>query len=108
GRDGPNPPLELRVGEKADLPGGIGSITFDGLLRYASVDIAFNPGGIWVLLFSSIALVAIVLSLSITRRRIWVRISHERIEYAGLARGDDDRLDEILREIKDEIEGARA
>jgi cytochrome c biogenesis protein len=108
GRDGPNPPLELRVGEKADLPGGIGSITFDGLLRYASVDIAFNPGGIWVLIFSSIALVAIVLSLSITRRRIWVRISHERIEYAGLARGDDDRLDEILREIKDEIEGARA
>lgn len=104
GRDAANPPIELRPGEAADLPGGIGSISFDGLLRYASVDIAFNPGGIWVLLFSSIALVAIVFSLSVRRRRVWVRQSGEKIEFAGLARGDDEHLESVLAEIKEEIE----
>ena len=103
-RNGPNPPIELGPGESAQLPDGIGSISFDGLLRYASVDIAYNPGGIWVLLFSAIALVAIVFSLSIRRRRIWVRVTGEKIEYAGLARGDDEHLETVLQEIKDEIE----
>lgn len=106
GRDGPNPAIELAVGESAELPNGLGSVRFDGLLRYASLDVAFNPGGIWVLIFSFVALIAIVISLSITRRRIWVRVGHERIEYAGLARGDDDQLDQILSEIKEEIEKA--
>lgn len=105
GRDGPNPPLELRVGETANLPNGLGSVSFDGLLRYASLDVAFNPGGIWVLFFSFIALFAVVISLSVIRRRIWVRIGDERIEYAGLARGDDDQLERIVLEIKEEIEG---
>lgn len=104
GRDGPNPPLELRVGESVQLPDGLGSISFDGLLRYASLDVAFNPGGIWVLVFSFVALIAIVISLSIMRRRVWVRVTDERIEYAGLARGDDARLEQIVLEIKEEIE----
>jgi cytochrome c biogenesis protein len=108
GRDGPNPPLELRVGDSVELPNGLGSVSFDGLLRYASLDVAFNPGGIWVLIFSFIALFAIVISLSVVRRRVWVRIKDERIEYAGLARGDDAQLQTIVREIKEEIEGRRA
>jgi cytochrome c biogenesis protein len=72
------------------------------------LDVAFNPGGIWVLIFSFIALFAIVISLSVVRRRVWVRIKDERIEYAGLARGDDAQLEAIVREIKEEIEGRRA
>lgn len=104
GREAASPAIELTVGQSAQLPEGLGSVRFDGLLRYASVDIAFNPGGIWVLIFSFLALIAIVISLSITRRRIWVRVGHERIEYAGLARGDDDQLDQILKELQEEIE----
>ena len=104
GRDGPNPPLELAVGESAALPGGLGEISFDGLLRYASLDIAYNPGGIWVLLFAAIGLVSLVLSLSIQRRRVWVRVTDEKIEYAGLARGDDAGLEPLVLEIKAEIE----
>jgi len=103
-RNGPNPPIELRPGETAELPGGIGSISFDGVLRYASVDIAWNPGGFWVLIFAAIALVSIVFSLSIRRRRVWVRVRDEKIEYAALARGDDEHLEAVLAEIKDEIE----
>lgn len=103
-RNADNPPIELYPGESAELPGGIGTISFDGLLRYASVDIAFNPGGIWVLVFSFIALIAIVFSLSVRRRRVWVRQSGEKIEFAALARGDDETLEAVLEEIKEEIE----
>lgn len=103
-RTGPNPPVELRPGESADLPGGVGRVTFDGVLRFASVDVAWNPGGFWVLLFAAIALIAIVFSLSIRRRRVWVRVRGEKIEYAALARGDDEQLESVLSEIKDEIE----
>ncbi len=108
GRNGPNPPLELRVGESASLPDGLGSVSFDGLLRFASLDVALNPGGIWVMVFSFVALFAVVISLSVVRRRIWVRVEGERIEYAGLARGDDDQLESIVLEIKSEIEGKKA
>jgi cytochrome c biogenesis protein len=104
GRDGPNPPLELAVGEVVELPDGLGSLSFDGLLRYASLDIAYNPGGIWVLVFAALALVSLVLSLSIQRRRVWVRVTDEKIEYAALARGDDAGLESLVLEIKSEIE----
>jgi cytochrome c biogenesis protein len=108
GRDAANPAIELRIGESAVLPNGLGTVSFDGLLRFASLDVAYNPGGIWVLIFSFVALFAVVISLSVVRRRIWVRIGDERIEYAGLARGDDDQLEQIVTEIKEEIEGRSA
>ncbi|MEL0261381.1 MAG: cytochrome c biogenesis protein ResB, partial [Aquiluna sp.] len=72
--------------------------------RYASLDIAYNPGGIWVLVFAALALVSLVLSLSIQRRRVWVRVTDEKIEYAALARGDDAGLESLVLEIKSEIE----
>ena len=105
GRDGPNPPIELRVGETAELPGGAGFISFDGLKRFASLDVAYNPGGLWIMVFAFIALVAIVFSLSVRRRRVWVRQAAGKIEYAALARGDDEGLEEIIVDLRKEIEG---
>ena len=105
GRDGPNPPIELRVGETAELPGGAGFISFDGLNRFASLDVAYNPGGLWIMVFAFIALVAIVFSLSVRRRRVWVRQAAGKIEYAALARGDDEGLEELIVDLRKEIEG---
>jgi len=105
GRDGPAPALELRVGERVELPGGAGSISFDGLKRFASLDVAYNPGGLWILIFAFIALTAIVFSLSVRRRRVWVRQLDGKIEYAALARGDDDGLDELVKDLRRDIEG---
>ena len=104
-RDGPNPTLELRVGESVALPAGLGSVRFDGLLRYASLDVAYNPGGIWVLFFALLSLFSLGLSLLVPRRRVWVRaLDGGTIEFAALARGDDPRLDEVLRELVNKIE----
>lgn len=104
-RDGPNDPLQLRVGETVDLPNQLGKVRFDGLLRFASLDVAYNPGGIWVLFFAMLSLFSMGLSLMTPRRRIWVRRNGDgTIELAALARSDDPRLEEVLVEIRNEIE----
>jgi cytochrome c biogenesis protein len=105
GRDGPAPALALRVGDEVALPDGLGSVKFDGLLRFASVDIAHNPGGVWVLLFSMLALVAVTMSLMIPRRRVWFRdLGNGKMELAALARGDDPGLELLLERIKQELD----
>lgn len=105
GRDGPNPPLLLEIGDVVQLPDGLGSVSFDGLRRFASFDIAFNPGGVWVLLFSLIALFSVVISLLVPRRRVWVRDNEDgTIELAALARGDDPKLEEFLESFKTKLE----
>ena len=104
-RDGPNDPIQLRIGETVDLPNQLGKVRFDGLLRFASLDVAYNPGGIWVLFFALLALFSMGLSLMTPRRRIWVRRNQDgTIELAALARSDDPRLEEVLIEVRNEIE----
>jgi cytochrome c biogenesis protein len=104
-RDGPNDPIQLRIGETVELPNQLGKVRFDGLLRFASLDVAYNPGGIWVLLFALLALFSMGLSLMTPRRRIWVRRNQDgTIELAALARSDDPRLEEVLVEIRNAIE----
>jgi cytochrome c biogenesis protein len=104
-RDGPNDPIQLRIGETVELPNQLGKVRFDGLLRFASLDVAYNPAGIWVLLFALLALFSMGLSLMTPRRRIWVRRNQDgTIELAALARSDDPRLEEVLVEIRTAIE----
>jgi cytochrome c biogenesis protein len=104
-RDGPNDPIQLRIGETVELPNQLGKVRFDGLLRFASLDVAYNPAGIWVLLFALLALFSMGLSLMTPRRRIWVRRNKGgTIELAALARSDDPRLEEVLVEIRNAIE----
>ena len=104
-RDGPNDPIQMRIGETVDLPNQLGKVRFDGLLRFASLDVAYNPGGIWVLFFAMLSLFSMGLSLMTPRRRIWVRSNGDgTIELAALARSDDPRLEEVLVEVKNEIE----
>lgn len=106
-RKAANPPIELEPGQSAELPNGLGSVSFDGLVRYASLDVAYNPGGIWVLLFALLALGSLALSLMTPRRRVWLRVTASgKIEAAALARNDDPGLEEFLQRILREIEQA--
>jgi cytochrome c biogenesis protein len=104
-RDGPNDPIQMRIGETVELPNQLGKVRFDGLLRFASLDVAYNPGGIWILFFAMLSLFSMGLSLMTPRRRIWVRSNGDgTIELAALARSDDPRLEEVLIEIRNQIE----
>lgn len=83
----------LAVGDTMRLPGGRGSLTFEGLSRFANFQIAHDPGKELSLLAAIMLLVGLTASLTIRRRRIWVRLApagqphdqHLRVEVAGFS-----------------------
>lgn len=83
--------LELKEGQTATLPNGLGSITFVGVKQWAQFNIANDPGQKVVLPSAVLAVLGLVGSLGIRRRRIWVRVTEQPdgtrlVEVAGLAR----------------------
>ena len=99
-----SPGLDLKPGQTAQLPNGLGSVTFDGVKRFASLDVHHDPTKIWVLIFAICILGGLLTSLFVPRRRMWVKARVEpdggiRIEYAGLARGDDPGLDAAIEAL---------
>ena len=117
GRGADTPALELQPGETVELPGGIGSVTFENadpkaavgefshsVLRFVSFDIHHDASQYWVLVFALLAVAGLLTSLFVPRRRIWVKAAATdeggiRLEYAGLARGDDPGLEAAVAEI---------
>ncbi|HWI30480.1 MAG TPA: cytochrome c biogenesis protein ResB [Microbacterium sp.] len=101
--------IELAPGQTADLPDGLGTITFvdetpegaapgygESVKRFASLQVHRDASGVWVLAFAVLALLGLLTALFVPRRRLWVKATPEgsvvRIEYAGLARGEDPTL----------------
>lgn len=103
-----NGSVELKPGQTKILPDGAGSITFNGIKRYISVDIHHDPSQIWVAVFTILAVAGLLTSLFIPRRRVWVKVVRRGsaeddgsydLEYAGLARGEDPNLDRAVGAI---------
>ena len=92
--------IELKPGESAELPNGLGTVTFDdarnpdagegdyaqSVPRFASFDIHHDPSQLWVLVFAALVLGGLLMSLFVPRRRVWVKASAPTgvlLEYAG-------------------------
>lgn len=105
GRDAPADPLVLGLGQTAELPNGLGSVEFSGLQRFVSVDIHHDPTQTGVLIFALLILGGLIVSLWVPRRRLWVvampTAGGVRLEYAGLARGDDPGLEGAVGDLAD-------
>jgi cytochrome c biogenesis protein len=103
GGDAALPALELTEGETVDLPDGLGTIEFEGLRRFISVDIHHDPTPGWALLFAALILGGLLVSLFVPRRRMWVKAVADgtgaRVEYAGLARGEDPTLEAAVADL---------
>ena len=99
--------LELTIGETVQLPNSMGTVTFEGLKRFISLDISYNPGAGFILLFALLALGGLMLTLLVPRRRVWVKKTESGFELAALARGDDPTLEKILLELSEEIKKAK-
>lgn len=100
--------IELVPGETADLPNGLGTVTFEdespvgatdsreSVKRFASLQIHRDDSAVWVLVFALLALTGLMLALFVPRRRMWVKATSSdsavNLEYAGLARGEDPTL----------------
>jgi cytochrome c biogenesis protein len=114
GRGTDVPAVELRPGEAVELPGGLGTVTFDDMSdssadgtsvpRFASFDIHHDPSQAGVLTFAILVVLGLLTALFVPRRRVWVKAVETadggiRLQYAGLARGDDPTLEGAVADL---------
>ncbi|MCH8613861.1 cytochrome c biogenesis protein ResB [Arsenicicoccus dermatophilus] len=99
--------IALRPGETMALPGGRGSVTFDGYERFAGLSVRYDPGKPVALAGAGLVLVGLLMSLLIRRRRVFVRITtrdgRTLLETAGLAKSEDPRLAEAVDDLTAEL-----
>jgi cytochrome c biogenesis protein len=104
--------LLLKPGQTVKLPGGRGSITFDGVKRWAGLSIRYDPGKLLALGGAVAALAGLIASLMIRRRRVFVRVEQAGrrsvVSIGGLSKGEDPGLgaaiDDLLSTIEARIE----
>lgn len=99
----------LVPGQTWSLP-EVGTVSFDGVARFISIQIAHEPGRELVLVASIAALVGLLFGLFVPRRRLWVKLAESssessRVEVAGLSRHgytglveEIDRLAEVIKQ----------
>ncbi len=91
--------IKLERGQTAELPAGLGTIEFKGIKRFASLDITYNPGELYVLFFSILTFFGLIMMLITPRRRVWIRKTPEGIEVGALAKSRDESLPKLVKEI---------
>lgn len=109
--DGTPVTIFVEPGETVELPNGLGSLTWEGLPRFAAFDLRHDPALAAVLVSSIAALVGLALSLFTPRRRLWIRVSVEGdqtvVRAAALARSGDIGLRPELDRLMDAVRGLR-
>lgn len=101
-------PTPLNVGDTLDLADGAGKIQFTGVKEWISLQTTYDPGRVPALLAAAAAVIGLVLSLTIRRRRVWVRMTDRRVTVGGLTRaeGGGEAFAEEFAEIVTLLRGA--
>ncbi|MFJ6134661.1 cytochrome c biogenesis protein ResB [Kitasatospora sp. NPDC092286] len=94
----------LKPGQGWTLPDGYGTVTFDGYKEWASFSVSHRPGNSVALAGGVLAILGLIGSLFVQRRRIWVRAvalpgGGTLVELAGLARSESAKIAEELAEL---------
>jgi len=95
---------DMAPGKKVTLPEGLGAIRLDGWQRWVKVQVSHTPGKGIALSGVVLALVGLMGSLFVRRRRAWVRVTERDgatyVEVAGLDRSTaGEGLDEEVRAL---------
>ncbi|MDP2287770.1 MAG: cytochrome c biogenesis protein ResB [Actinomycetota bacterium] len=81
---------QLKPGQSWTLPDGSGTVSFQGYERWASFQIAADPGKEIALFAAVAAILGLTMSLFIRRRRVWVKVVHKDgvtvVQLAGIMR----------------------
>ncbi|MBP2707318.1 cytochrome c biogenesis protein ResB [Microbispora sp. RL4-1S] len=79
-------PTPLKVGETKELADGAGKIQFTGVKEWISLQTTYDPGRLPALIAAAAAVIGLVLSLTVRRRRVWVRTGDGKVTVGGLTR----------------------
>ncbi len=96
--------LLMGLGERVELPAGLGSVEFTELRRFVSFDVHRDPTQLPVGVSSVLIMAGLITTLFVTRRRAWIRVIPEAkgmatVEFGALARGDDPGLSKALDDV---------
>jgi cytochrome c biogenesis protein len=95
--------VDLAPGQKAKLPDGLGTVSFDGIQKWNKIQISRTPGKLVALAGVVLALIGLLGSLYVRPRRVWVRARRRdgetHVEVAGLDRSGGGDLAAELHEI---------
>jgi cytochrome c biogenesis protein len=110
GDDGRPFQAALAIGETVELPGGHGTVTFDGYVTWVNLQISRNAGKEIALAGALLAVAGLLGSLYVRRRRVWVRAvagsdGRTVVEVAGLAQNSGGDLDGEIGSIADGVLG---
>lgn len=99
--------VNLREGESVTLDDGT-KISFDGAKEFVNLQISRDRTEGWVLFFALLMLASLVGSLTIKRRRFWVRVTdlgdgQTRLDIAGLARTDSAGWGREFNRVSEEL-----
>ncbi|WP_405817526.1 cytochrome c biogenesis protein ResB [Streptomyces sp. NBC_01390] len=94
----------LKPGESMQLPGGAGSITYEGTKEWANFQVTRQPAAGWALGGAIVAIFGLAGSLFIQRRRVWVRAVKGPdgvtvVEMGGLGRSESAKVPEELGDL---------
>ena len=113
--------IKLAPGETADLPDGLGTVTFEdetpegadrklvgytqAVKRFASLQTHSDGSALFVLGFAILMVAGLLTALFVPRRRVWVKATPAddgsiELEYAALARGDDPTLAAAIEQLR--------
>jgi cytochrome c biogenesis protein len=93
------------------LPGGLGSLTFDGWSEWVVLQVAEDPGRTPALAGGVLALAGLLASLFVRPRRVWVRARRDEagrtvIEVAALARSEGPDLAADVARVQEALTGS--
>ncbi|MEV7529314.1 cytochrome c biogenesis protein ResB [Agrococcus sediminis] len=91
--------LTMVPGQTLDIPGGLGTITFEDVRRYGVIDVHVDHTQTPVFWITVVLFVSLLASLLIPRRRMWVKATPAGLELAGLARGEDPTLERAVDDL---------
>nr|WP_042182484.1 cytochrome c biogenesis protein ResB [Kibdelosporangium sp. MJ126-NF4] len=101
----------LAVGEEVALDDNT-VVRFDGVQRWVYLQVSHDPGQIWVLGFAIAIILGLGASLTIKRRRLWVRVGpgadgRTVVEVGGLARTDQAGYGEEFERLSGAVTGGK-
>lgn len=101
--------FNLHMGQTAQLPDGLGSVTFDDVTRWNKLQISQTPLKHVALAGVTLALLGLLGSLFIRPRRVWVRARETEdgtlVEVAVLDRSGNDEVEAVVSGLVAQLQG---